>query len=143
MTARLFLLKLIRVGSIPKKYADVLQSEGIELAEQRIAGSINLRNYRAPGKFHSQKHSVFLGSIVITKQRLAAFAYNKPVINVPLTDARIKDLYIYSDHRNRVIFKFDVEIFHPERSGTIECKFSTKETQAFMDKLHGIISSFE
>jgi len=86
------LYTLFKLGRLPREAARQLQSEGVVLLEEGLRASVILRKFRAPGRYHSYKASLFAGSLVITEQRFAAFALSRPLVNVPLHDDRLSAL---------------------------------------------------
>ena len=47
------LYTLFRLGRVPREALSVLESEGIVVLEEGLRGSVTLRNFRAPGRYHS------------------------------------------------------------------------------------------
>ena len=119
------LYKLFGFGKLPKKMVPILEREGIILQDEGIKGTVILRKFRAPGRYHSYKRSGFAGSIVVTKLRFAAFTFAKPIINVPIDNWRLKELDISIPKQDHLFIKFDAERFHTNWSGTVECRFQT------------------
>lgn len=125
------------MGRLPKGIAKILQGEGIVLLDEGIPGSVTLRKFRAPGRIHAYKKTLFAGSLVVTELRFAAFAFSRPVVNVPLDDPRLNLLDITVDHRNRLIVKFDAHSFHEKWKGTVECRFACSVAHMFVERLSG------
>jgi hypothetical protein len=136
MTIRESLLyTLFRLGRLPKQALPALESEGIVLLEEGLRGSVTLRNYRAPGRFHGYKKSIFAGSLVLTEQRFAGFAFSKPVINIPLHDDRLHALEM-SVPRDRILeIRFDPAVFDLQRSGSVECRFHTENALNYLERI--------
>jgi hypothetical protein len=127
------LYTLFKLGRLPKKSVAMLESEGIVLLDEGLRASVILRKFRAPGRYHSYKHSLFAGSLVVTGLRFAGFAFSRPLINVPLHDDRLRalDLSVSRDGLLRV--SFDAGAFDLQRSGTVECRFHTAKAELFLD----------
>jgi hypothetical protein len=134
------LYMLFRLGRVPKRALPALESEGIVLLDEGLRGSVTLRNYRAPGRFHSYKSSVFAGSLVLTEQRFAGFAFSKPVINVALHDDRLRALEMSVPRDGVFHIGFDPAVFDLQRSGSVECRFHTGNALRYLEHL-GSISS--
>ena len=124
---------LFRWGRVPKQALPALESEGIVLLDEGLRGSVTLRDYRAPGRIHSYRKSVLAGSLVITGQRFAGFAFSKPLINIPLHDDRLRslDISVPSDELLRI--SFDAGVFDLQRSGTVECRYHTRHASEFLE----------
>jgi hypothetical protein len=129
------LYTLFRMGRLPKEMAPVLEGEGIVLLDEGIPGAVTLTDFRAPGRNHSYKKTLFAGSLVVTGLRFAAFAFSRPVVNVPLGDPRLNLLDITVDRRKALIVKFDAHAFHEGWKGTVECRFATSVAQMFVEHL--------
>ena len=68
----------------------ILEQEGIVLLEEGISGSVTFRKFRAPWKRYGYRRNWFVGSVVLTEIRFAAFGFSRPVINVPLEREQIE-----------------------------------------------------
>ena len=122
-------------GKIPKRYAPTLHDEGIILLDEGIGGSITLKKFKAPGRYHSWKRSWFTGCIVLTERTFAAFALTKPLIYVPLDHENISKLRCAIEESNTLLVKYDASAFNEKWSGTIECRFKTSKAQMFLERL--------
>ena len=132
---------LFRWGRVPKKALPALESEGIVLLDEGLRGSITLRNFRAPGRIHSLKKSILVGSLVITGQRFAGFAFSKPLINIPLHDDRLRalELSVPSDGLLRIVF--DASVFDLQQSGTVKCRYHTGHALEFLEHVASNVRS--
>jgi len=129
------LYTLFRLGRVPKQTLPVLESEGIVLLDEGLRGSVTLRNYRAPGRIHSYKNMIFAGSLVITEQRFAGFAFSKPLINIPLHDDRLRALELSAPRAGLLRVGFDAAVFDIQRSGRVECRFRTENAMSFLERV--------
>ena len=129
------LYTLFRLGRVPKQTLPVLESEGIVLLDEGLRGSITLRNYRAPGRTHNFKNSIFAGSLVITEQRFAGFAFSKPLMNIPLHDDRLSALELSVPRDGLLCVGFDAAVFDIQRSGSVECRFHTENAMSFLERV--------
>ena len=130
-----FLYRLCGLGKIPRHNLLELEREGIVLRDEGIGGSVTLRDVRAPGKRYSWKRSWFTGSLVITGRRFAAFAFSKPIINVPLDNDRVEGLRCSLEGETRLLVQCDGSAFPEGWSGSMECRFSTAQARLFFDRL--------
>ena len=113
----------------------ILQSEGIILLDEGLKGSVTLRKFRAPGRFHNYKKSVFAGSIVITEFRFAALSFSRPIINVPMNGDRLSFLDLSVPQEGVFRAKFNAGAFHEGWKGSVECRFVTPSARLFMERL--------
>ncbi len=138
MTGKSLLHRLFGFGKIPRDVLPSLETEGIVLLDEGVRGSVTFKNFRAPGKRYYRRRNWFTGSLVLTGKRFAAFIHSKPIINVPLGDARIKDLHCSLRDEDTLSVAFDAAAFHDGWSGSIECRFSTAHAREFLDRLNRI-----
>jgi hypothetical protein len=127
--------RLFGLGKIPGRISPGLEQEGIVLLEEGIGGSVIFRNFRAPGKRYSWRRSWFTGSLVLTRKRLAAFAFSKPLIDVPLGDDRIGELRCSLEGEAILCVRFDPSAFYEGWSGQVECRFSTPRARSFLEQI--------
>jgi hypothetical protein len=130
-----WLHRLLKLGRVPGKARPALESEGIVLLEEGLRGSVTLRNYRAPGRYHSTKGSIFAGSLVLTEQRFAAFAFSKPLINIPLHDDRLRALEISVPHDGLLEIEFDPSVFDLQASGSVRLRYRTANALIYLERV--------
>jgi hypothetical protein len=111
---------------MPKLLGDRLRIEGVVVSDEGIGGSVTYRDFRAPGRYSSYRKQAFIGSIVVTNIRLVGLMYSRFAVNVPFTDARIRQLQL-SQERDRLVIAFDASLFHDDWSGTIEYRYHTAQ----------------
>lgn len=132
--AKSLLYRLWGVGRIPATVMSQLQAEGIILFDEGVKSSVTYRDFSAPGKRFGWKRQWFPASISLTKTRLLALWYSNPIINVPLSDERIRAMQ-FSLENDGLCVTFDAALFHPDWSGTIEYRFRTDEASRFLESL--------
>jgi hypothetical protein len=66
---------------------------------------------------------------------VVGLAASSPIINVPLTDARLLRLNISLEKHDVLLIAFDASLFHNDWSGAIEYRFRTAQAQAFWETL--------
>ena len=103
--------------------------------DEGVRGSVILKKFRAPGRTHSYKKSAFIGSIVLTRLRFAAFTFSRPIINVSVNDSRLKLLELSVPIENVLSVKFDAAAFHEGWEGSVECRFTTNSARLFVERL--------
>jgi hypothetical protein len=130
------LYRLFGIGGISEPLKSQLQKEGIVLMDEVVKGSVTYRDFTAPGKRDLWRRQWYRGSIALTKVRLLALSGNKPTINVPVADERIRAMRYSIEKGGAVLcIGFDAALFHEDWSGTIEYRFRTPEAQHFLELL--------
>jgi hypothetical protein len=124
--AKSLLYRLFGAGKIPAAFASELQTEGVVLMDEGLKASVTYLDFHQPGKYASWQRQWFAGSIALTKVRLLALRGQNPLINIPLTDARIHQLRYSLEGNETLCVAFDPALFHPDWSGTIEYRFKTE-----------------
>ncbi len=131
------LYRYFKIGGIPKKLRPVLESEGIVVSDEGIGGWVFLRDFRAPGKRFLHRITGFSGFLVITHRRIIAYAYWKPVINVPVDDPRVSAIKSALLDPEHLELSLESSIFHADWQGRIVLKLNTSKARSF----HSAISS--
>jgi hypothetical protein len=129
------LYRLFGIGKIPAQHQTALASEGIILSDEGVKGSVTYRNFRSPTRYSNWKRQWYPASIVLTNTRLLALAYSNPIIDVPLTDERFRQLQFSLEEAGTMLVAFDASLFHDDWSGTIEYRFQTPQAQSLLEKL--------
>jgi hypothetical protein len=130
------LYRLFGIGRISEPLRSQLLKEGIVLMDEAVKGSVTYRDFRAPGKRDLWRRQWYVGSIALTKVRLVTLSNNKPTINVPIADERIRAIRFSVEKSGAVLcIGFDAGLFHEDWSGTIEYRFRTPEAQHFLELL--------
>ncbi len=117
-----------------------LEGEGIVALDEGLSASAVLEGFKAPGRRSSKKGSWFLSALVVTELRFAAFAFSRPIINVPLGDPRLRELDIYAPNGTRLVIAFDVSRFHDRMTGHARCTFKTARAREFFERLEAAVS---
>jgi hypothetical protein len=129
-----FLYRWFGVGRMPPQVLSQVQSEGLLVFDEGVKASVIYKDFRAPGRRDSWRRQWFPASIALTKTRLLALWYSNPVINVPLSDERIRAMQ-FSLEKDGLCVTFDAALFHPDWSGTIEYRFRTPQAQHLLEKI--------
>ena len=133
------LYRLFKVGRVhPKKLMPALKKEGLVACDEGIAGRIYLENYSAPGKRSRKKLIWFSGFVVVTKVRLIAFAYWKPLINVKFADERFGAMRAELDGPDRISFRFEASAFREDASGEILVRFRTPKAREILEAISSV-----
>ena len=133
--AKSFLYKLFGIGKIPKRYREIIHSEGVVFFDEGLNGSVTFRNFRAPGKRFSWRRKWIVGSLVITQQHFLAFGFFQQLIGVPLQDKLLKELACILLKPGVLSISYDAGAFHEGWSGSVECRFCTDKATEFLQSI--------
>ena len=133
--AKTLLYRLFGVGSVPRQMSATLQSEGVVLLDEGIAGSVTYLDFHAPGRRSNWRRQWFTGAIALTQVRLVALQYSNTAINVPVDDERMRSMRFSVEEETTLVVAFDPALFHDDWSGTMEYRFRTSQAPAFLEKL--------
>ena len=133
--AKSLFYRLFGAGKIPAQMAAQLKGEGILLLDEGIKGSVTYLDFRAPGRYSNWRRQWYTASIALTELRLMGLRFSQTIINVPLTDERLRRMQFSLEEGDTLLVAFDPALFHPDWSGKIEYRFRTEQAQAFLDKL--------
>ena len=111
-----------------------VQSEDIQFFDEGIRGVLAYRNFRRPGLRTALDKRLFIGAIVLTKTRLLAVSGNNKLVDVPLSDERLR-LMEFTIEDGAFVIRFDAGLFHDDWSGTIEYKYKSDDSQRLLDLL--------
>ncbi len=127
--------RLFGVGRIPEPNATALKNEGIILQDEGIRGSVTYRNFRGPGRISNWKRQWYTASIVLTEVRLLGLRCYDTIIDVPLTDQRLRRMKFSVERDDILLVAFDAALFHNDWSGTLEYRFRTPHAHDFVKML--------
>lgn len=131
----LSLIFSIRARKVAAAYRSQLQPEGIVLFEEDVKGSMTFRNFRSPGNYYSWRKVLITSLIALTKMRLLALKGSSPIIDIPFTDERLRQMKFSLEGEKTLLVAFDANLFQPEWSGEIEYRFKTPQAREFLRKL--------
>jgi hypothetical protein len=120
---------------MPVPLAEQLKGEGVLLSAENVKGSVTYIDFRAPGRHANWRRVWYRASIALTGLRLVAMQGSQPLIDVPLTDERIRRMQFSLEKSDTLLVAFDASLFHQDWSGKIEYRFRMEQAQAFLDKL--------
>ena len=127
--------RLFGVGKLPANAVTALDGEGILLSDEGLKGSVTYRNFHRPGKYAGFQRVGLVASIAITNKRMAAYTGNAAVIDVELSDPRIKQIVLSVEPNGALLIAFDASLFHGDWSGTIEYRINTMLARRITDKV--------
>ncbi|MDX6693072.1 MAG: hypothetical protein QOF02_675 [Blastocatellia bacterium] len=125
----------VRARKVAAAYKSQLQPEGIVLFEEDVRGSMTFRDFRSPGAYYSWRKVLITSLVALTETRLLALKGSSPIINVPFTDARLRQMKFSLEGEKTLLVAFDANLFQPEWSGEIEYRFKTSQAQRFWELL--------
>jgi hypothetical protein len=131
----LSLIFSIRAGKVAAAYKSQLQPEGIVLFEEDVKGSMTFRNFRSPGRYVNWRKVLITSLIALTNTRLLALKGSSPIIDVPFTDERLRQMKFSLEGEKTLLVAFDANLFQPEWSGEIEYRFKTSQAKRFLELL--------
>lgn len=127
-----------RAKKVAAIYRTRLQPEGIVLFEEDVSGSMTFRNFHSPGRYANWRKVAITSLVILTGKRLLAMKGSSPIIDVPLTDERLKQMNFSLENETTLLVAFDANLFQPEWSGAIEYRFKTAHASGFLQKLNEI-----
>lgn len=131
-----WLYKFFGVGKIKEPFLSELKSENLISSDEGIKGSITYKNFRAPGRYANWRRRWITGAIALTEKRLVLQESSQSVINIFLTDERLKKMRVSLENEDTLLFKFDPILFLENSSGEIEWRFRTEQAKVFADNLN-------
>jgi hypothetical protein len=129
------LYRLFGYGKIPEKYMKEFKKEGIRLIDEGLKGSVTYKNFKAPGKYFSWKRHWFVSSLVLTSSRLAGLRGKHFIMNVPLSDTRIRKIDFRVEKEDVFTVSYEAGLFHHDWEGQIELRFRSALAEALLDAL--------
>lgn len=127
--------RLFRAGRFPSQLKAQMESEGILVQDEGIAGSVTYIRFHRPGSSSSWRRQWYTAALAMTQTRLVGLANSSPIINVPFSDERFHRLGVSLEKTDALLIAFDASLFHSDWSGNIEYRFRTPQAQAFLDVL--------
>ena len=116
-------------------YRAKLEPENIVLSEENLGGSMTFRNFRRPGAYTNWQKIGISALLALTQKRLLALKGSVPIIDVPLSDARLRQMKFSLEGEDKLSVAFDANLFQPDWSGEIEYRFRTARAREFLQKL--------
>ena len=127
--------RIFGLGKVPKKYRSQLETEGVVLIEESIAGSVTFKKFRAPGRYYGYKKKLFFGALIITNKTFGAFELFTPLVMVPLEREYISKLDCRLIKNNTLEIEYDASQFNKDWSGTVICRYHTKSAGLFLSHI--------
>ena len=117
---------------MPPQMRSQAEMEGILFFDEGVRGVLTYRNFHRPGLRTALDKRLFIGAITLTNVRLLAVSGNNKLVDVPLSDERLKKMRFTIDN-GAFLISFDASLFHTDWSGTIEYKYKCDESQRLLD----------
>lgn len=133
-----FLAKLFPPPKMPASYMKDLEAEGIVLMDEGVKGSVTYTNYHRPGKYAAWEKRGLTGHLAVSNTRLLALNGTNPIINVPLTDERLRQMNFSLEGEDTLHVKFAADLFQPTWSGTVEYRFHTPRVNEYLARLNSL-----
>ncbi len=119
-----------KLGGIPKREREQLESEQIVLLEEGLRGSVTLRKFKGHGRRSRYRKSIIIGAVVVTKKRFVAFSLWRPIVNITLEPEHITKLKVTQHLGARLEIAFEAADFMPGCSGSVCISYKTEKAQA-------------
>jgi len=116
---------LLGTGRLPDELRAELESDGIVLLAEGLAGTITYRHYRAPGRRSSFRKEGTSGAIALSTHRLVVWAGRMKQIDLPRTGEFLASIEVTVGSPGRVCFGYDAGRYRPDHSGTVEVRLRT------------------
>ncbi len=127
--------RLFRLGRIPARWHDELNSEGIRILDEGIRQTITYRNYHAPGRYFAWRRSMGSGAIVVTEKQFLVFYYRWPVLDIGRDDPRIVQLDVSSPAPDMLVLSFEASDFDSRRRGSVTIRLRSAEVPSILQAL--------
>ena len=129
------LYKIFGFGKIREPLLSELKNEGIIAADEGVRSTITYKNFRAPGRYSNWKRRWMTGAYALSKKRLILQKYSIPVIDILLTDERLRKIAVSCEAEDTLLFEFDPSLFLENSTGRIEWRFRTPQARAVAEAL--------
>lgn len=133
--AKALLYQLFKTGSIPENLWASLQQENIVVVDEGLRGTWFSKDFKSPTRRSLYSSRGFIGFLVITRKRIAAYAFGKPQVNLPVDDPRVTDLHSELMGEDRIYISFETAHFHSDWKGVVELRYQTEKARTFHDSL--------
>jgi hypothetical protein len=130
-----WLYKLFGLGKIGEPLSSELKSEEVIAWDEGVKSTLTYKNFRAPERYSNWKRRWFSGAVALTKRRLILRQYSRPVINLELTDARLRQIKVSREADDVVLFEFAPNLFLENSTGEIEWRFRTAQAEKIAERL--------
>lgn len=133
--AKTLLYRLFGIGKIPTALEEQLRREFVIFEEEGIPGSATFRDFLSAGRYAKWSRQWYTASLALTEARLLALRYSRPIVDVPLTDQRLREMRIESERADTLLIAFDAHLFHLSSRGKIEYRFRTPQAGFYSQKI--------
>jgi hypothetical protein len=113
-------------GRLPEDLRAELETEGIELLEERLPTTAIFRGYEALGQRPRSGHQSARASIALTERRLVVHGTGAIRLEVPRESDWLKAAVPAPD---RLKLSYDAAAAYPHRSGEVELELETPRAQ--------------
>ena len=125
------LYSLFKLGKFPNN----MDLSSVKLKDEGIKIRIFFKDFNGPSKRYKQKTKIVLGSIIFTNNRLLAFSYNQPLVDLMLNDKKMSEIKFSSESENSFSICFDASTFDSESKGEITYTFYTEIANEIINNL--------
>ncbi len=111
-------------GRLSENLRSQLTGEDVLLLVEELSGTLTYRDYEAPNRRASLEKFAVTGGVAVTGRRLVAWTGRGENVNVPLDDARVRDMDIGVEP-GKIRIAYDPSAFNPQITGRVELRFHT------------------
>lgn len=129
------LYKFFSLGKVYEPLLSEVKNEGIVAMDEGIKSTLTYINFRAPGRYSNWKRRWFSGAVILTEKRLILQQYSQPVINLLLTDERLKEIKTSLEGEDKLLFEFEPNLFLQYSTGNIEWRCRTPQAKLIFERL--------
>ncbi len=129
---------LLGNGTLRPKLRSELESEGLVLVEEGLAGSIRYKHFKAPGRRHHGKVRLERFGVGISEKRLAVYCRSgrTKLVDTAFSDPRLSALSVSLDDPETVAILLDFDKAEvPKVSGEITIELKTPNAATVVEQL--------
>lgn len=123
--------RLFKLGKLPKN----IDPNKLAIWDEGIKIVATYKDFKSTGKRFKSKKTIMVGSIMCTENRILAFAYSKPLLNLELTDERLQQVDYSKCTDNEFNMKFDVSVFTENATGDVSYNFHTSKAKEILARI--------
>lgn len=123
-------------GRLPDALRAELEGEGMLLLREGLPGTTTYRHYRAPGERSNWRREWRTAAIAVSARRLVVWTSNGREIDVPRRGPLPRGLTASYDS-DALHFDYDAGAFRDDRSGLVEVRLRTHESQRVRELIDG------
>lgn len=121
----------------------------ILLSEERVSGSLRLKNFRSPNKYSARSVGAVRACVALTTEYFFVLdgcsGGGECLINVPWTDGRLREMKFSVKPTNKtkssvLVIDWDASLFQPTWSGSMSLRLQTEQAHQFLETIQAQIA---